>query len=71
MSDFSSWDQVEEYLTSNEWNKVVTDEFYTFSELRGYCHSDCGCVDEFDSVEDTMERIKDWCDDNVANCRKF
>lgn len=71
MNNFSSWDEVREYLLSDKWNKVVTNEFYTFSQLNGYCHSDCECIDEFDCIEETMERIKDWCDDNVANCRKF
>lgn len=56
MSDFKSWDEVEEYL--RDFNGVNASS-WTFTEL-SMCCWDPGCCDcDFEDVDETIEHMKE------------
>ena len=67
MSDFKSWEEVKDWLQDPDDNwQTVTYHSWTFSKSYMQCHSDepC-CSDDYETVEDAVEAIKDYSGDRL------
>lgn len=61
MSDFKSWDEVKEWLKDPEDNyQTVTYHAWTWSDSWMSCSEGGCCSDEYKTVEDAVETIKDY-----------
>lgn len=70
MSDFNSWEEVEDWLEDSEDNyQTVTYGSWTWSGLYMSCHSDIEygpcCHGNYESVEDAVEAIKDYSNNRL------
>lgn len=72
MSDFKSWDEVKDWLVDSEenWN-TVSYHAWTWSKSYMSCYDeDCGCSDDYETVDDAVESIKDYCGDKLELVNK-
>lgn len=75
MSDFSSWKEVEEWLSDPEdkWQSVSY-RSWTWTGLYMSCHSDSEygpcCQDDYETYADAVESIKYYSNDDLGAIRK-
>lgn len=65
MSDFNSWDELEQWLLDNDGEFVVVSGSWWFSKTSMGCFSDC-CEDHFSSLDRAIDTIMRYARNDIS-----